>query len=182
MNDFGIASKDASRAVLSSYSQPASLRRRLGAVLYEALLLIAMALVIGFLFLPLITPGRALDATLAVPSLFARVMLFCALAGAGALYYVWCWTNDRRTLPQKTWRLRVVARDDNAPSRKQALVRYAAGWIGPALAVTAYAALRPSGFARYAILLAALNYVWPLFDPDRQFLHDRISGTRVVNA
>ena len=61
-----------------------------------------------------------------------------------------------------------------------ALLRYLAAWIGPALAVAAYAALARYGWGAHAAWLVALNFLWALVDPDRQFLHDRIAGTRIV--
>ena len=159
---------------------PASLARRFAALLYEALLLAAMALVAGFLFLPLVSSSGVGQRTLTVPPLFARTMLFCALVAGGAIYYTWCWSGGRRTLPQKTWRLRIVDADGHALTRKMALLRYAMAWTGPAVASAAYVVLRPTGFGRYAAVLLALNYAWALVDPDRQFLHDRIAGTRIV--
>ena len=108
-------------------------------------------------------------------------MLFCALAAGAAFYYTWFWTDGRRTLPQKTWRLRLIAADGSNVSRARALVRYVAGWIGPALAVAAYALLRGNMAARYAALLLLINYAWAWIDPNRQFLHDRLAGTEIVD-
>ena len=159
---------------------PASLARRLGALLYEALLLVAMALIAGFAFLPLISPGMSTTAVPSVPPPFARTMLFCALAGLAALYCTWCWSEGRRTLPQKTWRIRIVDGNSRPIGRKTALLRYLAAWIGPALALAVYAALPATPFRRYALLLAGVNYAFALVDRDRRFLHDRIAGTRVV--
>ena len=157
----------------------ASLPRRLGALCYEALLLAALALCAGFALLPLASPTRA-DA-LTIPPVFVRTMIFCALAAAAAFYYAWFWAKGRRTLPQKTWRLRLVTVDGAALPRTVALLRYVAGWIGPALALAAYAALRGTGAARFAAALLLFNYAWALVDPSRQFLHDRLAGTRVVD-
>jgi uncharacterized RDD family membrane protein YckC len=156
-----------------------SLPRRLGALFYEALLLTALALVAGFALLPLTSPAHTAVPT--IPPLFVRSMTFCVLAAAAALYYGWFWSEGRRTLPQKTWRMRLVAGSGSTVTRGTALVRYAAGWIGPAAALAMYAALRPTGSGRYAALLLLANYGWALFDADRQFLHDRIAGTRVVD-
>ena len=89
--------------------------------------------------------------------------------------------RGRCSLPQKTWRLRLVTDDGSNLPRTVALVRYVAGWIGPALALAAYAALRGTGAARWATSLLLFNYAWALVDPDRQFLHDRLAGTRVVD-
>jgi uncharacterized RDD family membrane protein YckC len=33
-----------------------------------------------------------------------------------------------------------------------------------------------------AALLLPVSIVWALFDRDRQFLHDRLAGTRLINA
>jgi len=151
----------------------------MGALAYEALLLAALALMAGFLLLPVMSPTRA--ATPAIPPLFVRTMTFCVLAAAAAIYYGWFWSEGRRTLPQKTWRLSLVDADGGPLPRATALVRYAAGWIGPAAAIAAYAALRPAAVARYAALLLLANYAWALIDRDRQFLHDRLAGTRVVD-
>jgi uncharacterized RDD family membrane protein YckC len=157
-----------------------SLPRRLGALFYEALLLTALALVAGFALLPLTSPARAAVPT--IPPLFMRSMTFCALAAAAALYYGWFWSEGRRTLPQKTWRMRLVDADGSTPSRGTALFRYAAAWIGPAAALALYAAVRPAPFGRHAAWLVAANYAWALFDRDRQFLHDRLSGTALIDA
>lgn len=158
----------------------ASFARRIGALAYEALLLVAMAFVAGFLFLPLVSPAGATHRTLTIPPLFVRTMMFCALVAAAAVYYAWCWSDGRRTLPQKTWRLRLVDRRGRPLARRQALVRYAAAWIGPAMALAGYGALHAIGYGRNALAFAALNYCWAIVDPDRQFLHDRIAGTLVV--
>lgn len=164
----------------ASAAVPASLGRRLGALFYEALLLSALAIVVGFAFLPLISPVAPGDASLLIPSVFARTLLFCALAGGAALYYGWSWSDGRRTLPQKTWRLRIVARDGRSVTRRMALVRYAAVWIGPALSWAVYLPMRGHPGASSALVLFTVNVVWALIDRDGQFLHDRIAGTRVV--
>jgi uncharacterized RDD family membrane protein YckC len=157
----------------------ASIRRRIAALGYEALLLVAMAFVAGFVFLPFLRQDVTRQ-TLTVPSSVARVVMFCTLVAAAGLYYTWCWSDGRRTLPQKTWRLRLVDRRGAPPTRARALVRYAACGVGPALAVVAYAVLQPVGHARNALAFVALNYCWAIVDPGRQFLHDRVAGTLVV--
>jgi uncharacterized RDD family membrane protein YckC len=158
----------------------ASLARRLGALLYEALLLFAMAVIVGFAFLPLVSPSTGAAATLRIPSIFGRTILFCALVAAAAGYYTWSWSAGRRTLPQKTWRLRLVDASGHAPSTRDALLRYAAFWLGPVAALTAFAVLHASPYRRYTALLLALNFAWALIDRDRQFLHDRLARTRIV--
>ena len=160
---------------------PAGLARRLGAAVYEALLLIALLFVASFALLPLLTPGHAGAATsLVIPELAVRVMLFCALFSIAAAYCVWCWSNGRRTLPMKTWRLTLVTAQGATPTPRRALARYIAAWTGPALALAAYVALRPVGLGAYALWLLAFNFLWAFIDRDRLFLHDRIAGTQLV--
>jgi hypothetical protein len=64
----------------------------------------------------------------------------------------------------------------------RAALRYVACWIGPGLAIVAYAGLRPLEYSRWAVALLAINYAWALVNADRQFLQDRVAGTRLVVA
>lgn len=161
----------------------AGLGRRLLSLLYEGLLLVALLFVAGFALAPFVSPaGSATAHALVVPSLPARVAAFGALLLLGALFYGWCWSEGRRTLPMKTWHLALATRDGGPVPRRAALVRYLAWWIGPALGLVAYALLRPYGLGAVALPLLLVNYLSALVDPERQFLHDRVAGTRVVAA
>jgi uncharacterized RDD family membrane protein YckC len=159
--------------------------RRLAASLYESLLLAALALVVGFALLPVLSAAPSLPADeRALPLLKpgAQAISFgCLFAVLGA-YCVWGWSGGRRTLPMKTWRIAMESAAGTRISMSRAALRYAAGWIGPALAIAAYAALRPLGYGRWAVAVLAVNYAWALVNSDRQFLHDRVAGTRIVVA
>jgi uncharacterized RDD family membrane protein YckC len=116
-----------------------------------------------------------------LPSSPARIAFFLLLLVVGAAYFGWFWTGGRRTLPMQTWRLQLArARGEGPVSLALGLRRYAAFWIGPALAIAGYVALRPTGHPRVALCLLAVNYLWALIDRDRQFLHDRLAGTRLI--
>jgi uncharacterized RDD family membrane protein YckC len=156
------------------------LPRRLGALLYEAMLLLALALVVGFALLPFVSPHASTQQALTIPAILPRAMFFCALVAGAALYCSWFWSDGRRTLPQKTWRIRLTDEDGRAPTKKTALLRYVAGWIGPAAALAAYAMLHSTRYAAWAAVLLGLNYAWALLDREHQFLHDRIAGTRLI--
>jgi len=158
----------------------APLLRRLGAVLYEALLILALVLVTGFVLLP-ITPGAGAHA-LYIPRPAARAISFAVIVLVVGGYCVHFWTAGRRTLPMKTWHVALLRRDGTALDRRTALVRYAAGWIGPALAIAAYVALRDAGHARQGFWLLAFNFLYALVDREQLFLHDRIAGTRIVRS
>lgn len=160
---------------------PASLRRRLASLLYELLLLVALVFVVGFALLPLVTPGHAgSPQSLAVPALPQRVAMGCVLFAVLALYFTWCWSGGRRTLPMKTWKLRLVDRAGDDLPRRSALLRYLCVWIGPLLAIAAYAVLAPRGWGAHAAWLVLLGWLWAFVDRDRQFLHDRLAGSHFV--
>ncbi len=73
-----------------------------------------------------------------------------------ASYFLWCWLRGGQTLAMKAWHIRLI---DVTPLK--ALTR-----------LVLAAVLVPTG----------ISLVWSLFDRDRQFLHDRLAGTRLVNA
>ena len=160
----------------------APLARRYLALGYEGLLLAAIVLLVGFLTLPLVAPTAGAAPTLAVPPLAARVLSACLVSGAAGLYFVWSWSGGRRTLPMKTWKIALVRADGSPVDGKTAVIRYAAAWLGPVAALLAHAVLNPAGLGAHALWLVALGHLWPLVDPDRQFLHDRIAGTRIVTT
>ena len=125
---------------------------------FEAALVVAIVFAANFAVLPFVTPARGTG--LALPGLAERVALFCVVFSVLAAYFVWCWSNGRRTLAMKTWKLRLVRGDGSVVTPKAALLRYLATWIGPALAVGAYAVLAmiaaflsiPAGIALFLAL------------------------------
>jgi uncharacterized RDD family membrane protein YckC len=160
----------------------AGIGRRFGALLYEALLLAALVLVAGFALAPIVSPGAAPGSALVMPSAIGRAVSFLGLFALGGGFFGWTWSEGRRTLPMKTWRLALVTADGSALSRRNALVRYLAAWIGPVVAILAYPILAPHGYGALAWPVAALNWLAAFVDPQRQFLHDRIAGTRIVRT
>lgn len=161
----------------------AGLPRRLGAAIYELLLVTALAFITQFALLPLVSPGHAAGASaLSIPPAPVRTLIFCAQFAVFALYFCWFWTDGRRTLAQKTWALRLVTGDGATLDLKRASLRYFALWIGPALAVAAWMPLASAGHTGYAAIPLACNFWWAAFDRQRLFLHDRIAGTRVARS
>jgi uncharacterized RDD family membrane protein YckC len=129
----------------------AGLARRAGSIAYEALLLAAFLFVCTWLFLFI---GQALDAELARHLLQAWLLI---LSGA---YFVYCWTHGGQTLPMKTWHIRLVTSTNGA--------------VPPGIAVKRYL------FALVSLGACGLGFAWALLDRDRQFLHDRLAGTRLI--
>ena len=130
----------------------ATRRRRLGSLLYEALVILALAI---FLFLLPLAVFSGVSHLMPGPGLL-WLYLFTLLG----VYFIWCWVKAGQTLAMKTWRLWVVDAQTSRPLRPlQALVRYGMAWL-----------CWPTGLA----------LLWSFLDPDGQFLHDRIAGSRIV--
>ena len=151
-----------------------TVRRRLVVMVYETFLLLAVEMLAVALYL-LVT--RNSHAPLAQHGL--KLFLFL-VTGA---YFVWCWTDSGHTLAMKTWRLRVTTTGQARVPLKTAVLRYllAWGWFLPALIVCAVFGL--TGKAEVSMAIAAGVAAWGLtafLDKDRQFLHDRLAGTRLV--
>ena len=127
------------------------MRVRLAAMVYEAVLLAALLLAATALFM-----GVGGDSS-RPPMRTALQLYLMTLAGT---YFVWSWTGGRRTLPMRTWRMRLVDRHGGPVGLRTALVRYVCALLG--------------------IGACAVGLVWSIVDPERQFLHDRIAGTRLV--
>lgn len=130
------------------------LRRRLTCMLYESLVVFSI-LLIGFLLPQVVLSGFGWG-TSSGRLLWLHVLVLLMF------YFVWCWLNGGQTLPMKTWKLRLVNADGNRLRPLQALLRYLAAW--------------PS------TILFGIGIFWALIDKDKQFLHDRIAGTRIVGT
>jgi len=139
-------------------------------------------MVLGFALLPLVpaTGTRGDPSSLRSLSLAGRVEVLTAMfAGLGA-YFMWFWTGGRFTLPMGTWHMRLRTRGGDVVRWPAALLRYAACWIGPVIALTLSNAVQAHGGHRWPLGFLVLNFAWALWDRDRQFLHDRVAGTRLV--
>ena len=126
----------------------ASLARRLGSLLYEALLLLGVAFFAGTVFFLASGGARPEGWLLRAEQLF--------LAAVFASYFLYCWLRGGQTLAMKAWRIRLVG-----VSAANAVPRFLLA-----------ALLVPTG----------ISILWTLVDRERQFLHDRLAGTRVIAA
>jgi uncharacterized RDD family membrane protein YckC len=116
-------------------------------MLYESLLLFAVAFFAGWLFF-FASGGR--DATAG----WLRYALQTFIVVVFAAYFLRCWLRGGQTLAMKAWRIRLVG-------------------VTPGKAIVRF-------FLALALVPTGLGIVWALFDSEKQFLHDRLSGTRLV--
>jgi uncharacterized RDD family membrane protein YckC len=89
-------------------------------------------------------------------TVYERAAQGAFVLGFLGLYFLWCWLRGGQTLPMKAWKIRLV---EVTPAK--ALLRFVLALV-----------LVPSG----------VSILWAVLDRDRQFLHDRLAGTRLVNA
>ena len=128
------------------------LPRRLASMVYESLLMLGTLAVL--LLLPHLLIGHFLHRVASPLILWAHLFLVLVV------YFAWFWTHGGQTLAMRAWRLRVVTRTGRAVSPTQALLRFLLAW--PSLGIF------------------GIGLIWALVDPEKQFLHDRLAGTRIV--
>jgi uncharacterized RDD family membrane protein YckC len=152
-----------------------SVLRRLASMLYESLLLFAVAYLAVALFL-LASRGE-----MAVG--WMRRLEQAYLAAVFAAYFLYCWLRGGQTLAMRAWRIRLVAPGHARVPAGTALLRllYAAILIGAFVAAIVAAFVHRDPWLAFASLtLTGVGWGWALLDRDRQFLHDRLAGTRLV--
>jgi uncharacterized RDD family membrane protein YckC len=151
-----------------------SIKRRLITMVYETFLLLAVEMLAVALFLIVTRNNHA-----PVFQYAMKVWLFVVTGG----YFAWGWTNSGHTLAMKTWRMQVVTAAGARLPLRMAIVRYllAWGWFLPALLACTVLGLKDKVQIGAAVAAGVLAWgLTALLDRDRQFLHDRLAGTRLV--
>ena len=130
--------------------QSAGLFRRLAAILYDSLLIIAMWLITTLLLVAFINDGAALQGPLFQFGLYFEACLF----------YSYFWRLRGQTLGMQVWKIKLVSPSLQTLSWQECFARLF--------------------FALVSVSMLGLGFIWMLFDPDKLTWHDRASGTRVV--
>ena len=125
--------------------------RRLVSMIYELLLLLAVLFISSFIFHLIFRDTNAVY--------FRPLFQFYLLVVMG-IYFVWFWTHGGQTLAMQTWKMKVVTASGNKLGMRQAITRYLLAVMG--------------------VLFLGFGILWALFDRERQYLHDRLAGTRII--
>lgn len=137
-----------------------SLARRMGAVLYDGLLIGGSIAIVGgilstllahLLGLPYLIPG----------SVAARLMTVVYFAMAFG-FFGWFWTHGGQTLGMRAWKIRVVTFNYQPINWQQAFFRYVA--------------------AVMSWLCLGVGFLAAWLDPERLTWHDRFSRTRLIRV
>lgn len=134
----------------------AGLLRRLGAMFYDLLLVLAVMMVTTAAFLPL-TGGEAITSERYGAWEYAYRTLLLLIV---ILFFGLFWTRSGQTLGMAAWRLRLEREDGLPLSWADVFKRLAAATV--------------------SLVLAFLGYFWILIDRDKLAWHDRWTRMRVV--
>lgn len=138
--------------------QSAPLWRRLAAMTYDSLVLLALWILLAALLM-LVSGGRLADAD--------RPGWLLGVERIGLLITTWgfftgFWTHGGQTVGMRAWRLKLVTTMGERVGLKAASLRLLAALL--------------------SIAPAGLGYFWALIDREGRTWHDRLSGTRVIVA
>lgn len=125
--------------------------KRYLAVIYEALLMLALALALTAAYVLVVG-----DASHGWRRLGLQMLLWLSIGA----YFVRCWVVTGQTLASQTWKLKVIDAEGSLLDWRLALLRY--------------------GVATLLLLPAGLTLWWAVLDREQQFLHDRLLGTRII--
>lgn len=128
--------------------------RRLAAILYDTLIVIALLMVAMALLLPL-NHGEAFSA--------GNLWVQLYLLGIGVTFFILFWKKAGQTVGMRAWQIRLVHED----SRQEPAI----------IALLARALLAIVSWA-----LLGLGFFWCFVDPQKSGWHDRLSKTRLILA
>lgn len=133
-------------------SPPVGFFRRLGAMTYDALLLLAILMMMSFPYVWLTGGGEQ--------GFIVHTLYQIYLLAVSFLFFGGFWVRAGQTLGMRTWNIKLVRADG-----------------GP---VTWTIALKRFAFALVSLLCMGLGFFWILFDRDKLAWHDRWSGTKLI--
>ena len=129
------------------------LLRRLGAILYDLLLVGALLFMATVPFIA-VRGGEPVDSS---NNLLYRIVLAVVVYA----FFVGFWSRSGRTLGMQSWRLQLETADGDIPSAATASLRFFAALI--------------------SLLPLGLGFFWQIWDSEKLTWHDRISKTRLVH-
>lgn len=151
--------------------------RRLGALMYDTLLLLALIVIAGFIALPFTggdapSPGNP----------FYQTYLFVLCY----VFFAWFWTRSGQTLGMRAWRLRVQNKDGSAISWSQSLLRFMSGLASLLLFGIGFYFIKSEPMSiRFlqgvaALVVFTLSFLWIFVDKKKLAWHDHFSSCQVV--
>ncbi|SRR5690554_3471555 len=134
----------------------ASLWRRLAALAYDGLVVIALLILAGFLIQAAYAPFHGGEPVGELPRPLVLSLLFCICF----FYYSHSWHRGGQSIGMKAWRLKLVNLEPKPMQVSQFMLRTATGF--------------------FSIFFFGIGFFWALFDTKQRSWHDMASLTRVV--
>lgn len=137
----------------------ANMFKRLIAMVYDSLIIMAVAMAYGALYLSIkhalfdIELGPDERASMGTPGFVGLILVLEAFC-----WFFWC--RGGQTLGMRAWRIQMVQTNGQTPNLLQAMIR---GMIAP-----------------FSLLLFGLGFLWGFWEKDKRTWHDLASGTWVV--
>ncbi|MGZ8271494.1 MAG: RDD family protein [Methylophilus sp.] len=125
--------------------------KRLIACVYDALILIAIWMLVTWFYI--ISFGE-------VSSTYQRSSLQLFLWLSAGVYFIFSWYKGGQTMALKAWKMKIVSHANTDLSFKVCFLRYA--------------------LASVLIMLFGSTLFWAFLDKDRLFLHDRLLKTKCI--
>ena len=138
-----------------SQVRPATLIRRLLAIVYDTLIVVAISMIVVLI-------GVAMNGGEAIDTPLGKASLQSALLCTNFLFFGYCWTRAGSTLGMLAWHLRVQNHDGSKLSWMQALIRFFGGAV--------------------SLLCLGLGFFMMLLSDERLAWHDRWSNSVVVRT
>jgi len=136
------------------------LLRRLGAIVYDSMLVIAVVFVaFAMLYLPLAAGFGIVDIN---DTGQYKYLFFVYIIVVTVGFHIWFWTHGGQTLGMRTWSMKLFSEEGGKVSTRQALIRYLVAIV--------------------SFLAFGLGFLWSLFDKDKRSWHDMASSTRLVSV
>ena len=136
------------------------LLRRLGAILYDSMLVTAVVFAAFTLVYLLLAFGFGIK-DINELGLY-KYLFFIYMLAVAVGFHIWFWTHGGQTLGMRTWSMKLFSEDGGKVSTRQALVRYLVAVV--------------------SLLAFGLGFLWSLFDKEKRSWHDMASGTRLVSV
>jgi uncharacterized RDD family membrane protein YckC len=132
-----------------------SLPRRLTAMFYDALLLVALVAVVNAIALAVVVQLSAGEQQVLNAHLVQLLTVFSIVG-----FFTIFWLNGGQTLGMQAWRIKLVNFQGGPPSAGRALLRCLGAFLSAAC--------------------LGLGYLWCLIDHNNRYWHDYLSGTELI--
>lgn len=148
--------------------------RRFASMMYEGVLIFGVVFIAGYLFDTLSQSKSGLYLR------HSRQIIMFIVIG---IYFIICWRKNGQTLPMKTWNIRLTDRNGQPLSLQRMIIRYILLWPIPLIATMGIYMLshatQISAVNSFIVIAPFTIFIWTWFDPQGQFLHDRLLGTEL---